>query len=73
MTLPFLSIASHIEEITDTAFYHLCNIAEVKPFLSTADAKILIHAFVLSRLDFLNSLLLGLVLESTYSSEYSQH
>ena len=60
-----LSVNQHIEKITDTASYHLCNIAEIRPFLSTADAKILIHVFVSSRLDFFNALFLGLSRDST--------
>ena len=54
-----LSFDQHIKEITKITFYHLCNIAKIRSFLSTTDAEILIHAFVLSRLDYCNALFSG--------------
>ncbi|CDR10475.1 unnamed protein product, partial [Oncorhynchus mykiss] len=42
-----------------TAFFHLCNIAKIRNFLSKNDAEKLIHAFVTSRLDYCNALLSG--------------
>ena len=47
-----LSFDQHIKEITKIAVYHLHNIAKIRSFLSSADAEILIHAFVSSRLDY---------------------
>src|SRR4029434_5542331 len=41
---------------TKTAFFHLRNIAKVRPFISQNDAEKLIHAFISSRLDYRNSL-----------------
>ena len=43
-----LSFDHHIKEITKIAFYHLRNIAKIRSFLSTADAEILIHAYIFS-------------------------
>jgi hypothetical protein len=51
-------IESHIRNVTKIAFYHLRNIAKMRPFLS--DTERLIHAFITSRLDFCNALLSGL-------------
>ena len=50
----------HIKEITKTAFYHLRNIAKIQPMLTEADAEILVHAFVSSRIDYCNALFSGL-------------
>uniref|UniRef100_A0A671Y9A2 Reverse transcriptase domain-containing protein n=1 Tax=Sparus aurata TaxID=8175 RepID=A0A671Y9A2_SPAAU len=69
-----LSFDQHIKEITKIAFYHLRNIAKIRSFLSTADAEILIHAFVSSRLDYCNaSGLSGLPCESTKSLQMVQN
>ena len=55
-----LNFENHIKNITKTSFYHLRNIAKVKPFLSQADTERLMHAFITSRLDYCNALLSGL-------------
>ncbi|KAK0137938.1 hypothetical protein N1851_025862 [Merluccius polli] len=39
-----LSFDQHVKSITRTAFFHLRNIAKIRPMLSTADAEMLIHA-----------------------------
>ena len=57
---PDLNFGKHISNVTKIAFYHLRNIARVRPFLSLDDAKKLTHAFVLSRLDYCNALYTGL-------------
>ncbi|XP_051789181.1 uncharacterized protein LOC127529479, partial [Erpetoichthys calabaricus] len=55
-----LNFKSHINKITRTAFFHLRNIAKVRPLISSKDAEKLVHAFVFSRLDYCNALLSGL-------------
>ena len=55
-----LNFTSHINKITKTAFFHLRNIAKIRPFLSQPDAEKIIHAFVTSRLDYCNALFTGL-------------
>uniref|UniRef100_A0A3B1J4V1 Reverse transcriptase domain-containing protein n=1 Tax=Astyanax mexicanus TaxID=7994 RepID=A0A3B1J4V1_ASTMX len=55
-----LSFASHIKSITNTAFYHLKNIARVRCLVSQQDLEKLMHAFISSRVDYCNGLLTGL-------------
>ena len=40
----------HVRSITKTAFFHLRNIAKIRPMLSAADTETLIYAFISSRL-----------------------
>lgn len=46
---PQLTFDAHIKRISEIALCHLRNIARFRPFLSFADAKRLIHAFITSR------------------------
>ena len=49
----------NVNAICRSAFYHLKNIAAIRPMLTEEAAAKLIHAFVTSRLDSFNSLLTG--------------
>ena len=49
----------YIKQVSRTAFFNLLNIVEIRNILSQIDAEKLLHAFVTSRLDYCNSLLLG--------------
>ena len=60
-----LTLDSHINQICRTAFFHLHRIGLIRRFLTNDSAKTLVHAFVTSRLDHLNSLLVGLPACST--------
>uniref|UniRef100_A0A8C5CK28 Reverse transcriptase domain-containing protein n=1 Tax=Gadus morhua TaxID=8049 RepID=A0A8C5CK28_GADMO len=64
---PHLCFDQHIRSITRIAFFHLRNIARIRPMLSAVDAETLIHAFVSSRLDYCNALFLGLPNSTTKS------
>jgi hypothetical protein len=55
-----LSMDGQIRLICKNAFFHLRRISQLKKFLSKAALAQLIHAFVISRLDYCNSLLAGL-------------
>ncbi|KAF7691394.1 hypothetical protein HF521_011691, partial [Silurus meridionalis] len=54
--LPF---KNHINHVTETAFFHLRNIAKLRNMLSISNAEKLVHAFMTSRLDYCNALLGG--------------
>ena len=56
---PGLSFDEHIKTVSRTAFFHLRNIAKIRNIMSTNDAEKLIHACVISRLDYCNALLSG--------------
>uniref|UniRef100_A0A669CA98 Reverse transcriptase domain-containing protein n=1 Tax=Oreochromis niloticus TaxID=8128 RepID=A0A669CA98_ORENI len=49
----------HVNGVVKSAFYHLRRLSKVKPFLSKRDLESVIHAFITSRLDYCNSLLIG--------------
>uniref|UniRef100_A0A803JDU3 Reverse transcriptase domain-containing protein n=1 Tax=Xenopus tropicalis TaxID=8364 RepID=A0A803JDU3_XENTR len=55
-----LSFSNHINSTVKTCHFFLRNIAKIRPFLSTATARLLMHALILSRLDYCNLLLTGL-------------
>uniref|UniRef100_A0A6I8MY94 RNA-directed DNA polymerase n=1 Tax=Ornithorhynchus anatinus TaxID=9258 RepID=A0A6I8MY94_ORNAN len=52
-----LSFTPHILSVTKTCRFHLCDIAKIRPFLSTQTATLLLQALVISRLDYCVSLL----------------
>ncbi|XP_060793313.1 uncharacterized protein LOC132896480 isoform X1 [Neoarius graeffei] len=54
---PSLSFKTHIDNITQIAFFHLRKIAKIRNLMSLHDAEKLVHAFVTSRLDYCNALL----------------
>ena len=55
-----LSMKTHVIKVCQSAHYHLRNIGKVRKLLNTNTSKILIHSLVISRIDYCNSLLLGL-------------
>ncbi len=55
-----LSFNDHIGKVVKTAFFHLRNISRIRSSLSQQDVETVIHAFVMSQLDYCNSLLYGL-------------
>ena len=48
----------HISEICKSGFFHIRNISQVRRYLSTESTRTLVNAFVTSRIDSCNSLLL---------------
>ena len=49
-----------VKAVCKSAFFHLRNIAKLGKYISFTHCKILIHAFITSKLDYHNSLLSGL-------------
>lgn len=55
-----LCLDKQISNVVKNSFYQLRVISRLKSFLSHNDLEIVIHAFITSRLDYCNSLYLGL-------------
>uniref|UniRef100_A0A3B3HT18 Reverse transcriptase domain-containing protein n=1 Tax=Oryzias latipes TaxID=8090 RepID=A0A3B3HT18_ORYLA len=55
-----LTFNAHINLVVKSSFFHLRQLAKVKPLLSRHDFEILIHAFISTRLDYCNALYVGL-------------
>lgn len=55
-----LSFDKQINSVVRSSFYHLKIIAKLKPFLSFNDLETVVHAFISSRLDYCNSLYVGI-------------
>ncbi len=51
------------------AFFNLRLLAKVKPFLSATDLEKLIHAFIFSRLDYFNTIYIGVNQTASGSSK----
>ncbi|XP_061585698.1 uncharacterized protein LOC133450813 [Cololabis saira] len=68
-----LSFQHHVNHITRTAFFHLKNIARLRPSLSFSTAETLIHAFITSRLDYCNSILYGSTSKVLNKLQYIQN
>uniref|UniRef100_A0A8C5LYD1 Reverse transcriptase domain-containing protein n=1 Tax=Leptobrachium leishanense TaxID=445787 RepID=A0A8C5LYD1_9ANUR len=57
-----LSFIPHMQSLSSSCRYQLRNISRIRPFLTAVTTKQLIHALVISRLDYCNNLLSGLPL-----------
>ena len=55
-----MTMNSHIGEVCSKAFRSLYNIRQIRKFLSEETTNILVHSFVVSHIDYCNSLLYGL-------------
>ena len=55
----YLRMDHHIAHVCKTSWYYLKNIAAIRKFLSSDDTQTIIHAFIMSRFYFCNSLLVG--------------
>ncbi len=56
----YLKFDKQINTMVKSCFFHLRSIAKVKPFLSSSDFERIIHAFISVRLDYCNSLYVGI-------------
>nr|XP_054588790.1 uncharacterized protein LOC129153526 [Nothobranchius furzeri]XP_054588791.1 uncharacterized protein LOC129153526 [Nothobranchius furzeri]XP_054588792.1 uncharacterized protein LOC129153526 [Nothobranchius furzeri] len=55
-----LKFDAHINSVIQSSFFHLRRLAKIKPMLSRAHLERVLHAFVISRLDYCSSLYAGL-------------
>ena len=55
-----LRMEQQIANIVKVCYYQIRNIGQIRPHLTNESCKILVHALVMSRLDYGNSLLYGL-------------
>ena len=63
-----LSLVTHIAK--KAVFYHLHNIRRIRKFLTMKSTQVLVHAFIMGRLDYCNSFLYGL--PATYINKLQQ-
>ncbi|XP_072556731.1 uncharacterized protein [Paramormyrops kingsleyae] len=70
---PTLSFEPHVKHITRTTFFHLKNIARLRPSLTFSAAETLIHAFITSRIDYCNSILYGSPSKTLNRLQYIQN
>ena len=54
------SMDKQVKAVCKPAFFHLRNIAKIRKYISFTHCKVLIHAFITSKLDYCDSLLSGL-------------
>ena len=68
-----VNLEKYVINTCKTAFYHLRNIAKIRNCLSQDNAETLVHAFISSKLDFCNALLLGLPQSAIDRLQYVQN
>jgi hypothetical protein len=54
------NMENHITSVCQSCYFHLRNIGSIRRYLDQEIAAQIIHAFVISKLDYCNSLLIGL-------------
>ena len=55
-----LCMVPRVNAVCQSSFFHLLNIGFIRKYLTYGAAKIIIHAFVFSKLHYCNSLMYGL-------------
>ena len=59
-----MTLLPHINNTCKVAFYYIHNIRRIRKYLSIETTRTLVHAVVIGRLDYCNSLLYGLPMKS---------
>lgn len=68
-----LKFDKQIISVVRSSFYQLRSIAKLKAFLTVKDLETVIHAFISSRLDYCNSLYLGVAKSSLFRPQMVQN
>lgn len=68
-----LTFDTHIKNLCKNSFNHLRNLAKLRFTISLPVAEKLVHAFVSSRLDYGNALLIGIPSKSIRKLQYIQN
>ena len=55
-----LSMNQHINSVTNTCYFHLFHISKIRPYLTEAAAGKVVCSFVLSHIEYVKSIILGL-------------
>ena len=55
-----LHMTAHVNSICRSCYIHIRDIGKIRPYLTQDATEKLVHAFISSKLDYLNSLLIGL-------------
>ena len=68
-----LTMIQHVNTICQSCYVHIWNIGAIRQFLTRDATEKLVHAFITSRLDYSNSLLVGLPKYLTYRLQLIQN
>ena len=68
-----MKMDSQIKNICKSAWYHLFNIGKIRNYITTHQAKSVVHAYVTSKLDLNNALLAGVPLTITSKLQQIQN
>jgi len=68
-----MSMTHHVQHVVKLCYFHIRNIGRIRRYLTEKSCKILTTALVLSRLDYCNSLLLGIAGRHTSSLQRCQN
>ena len=68
-----LDMASQVSSVCRSAYYHLFRIAKIRASLTVVACKTLVHALVISRVDYGNALLYGITDRLLHRIEMIQH
>lgn len=68
-----LTFDPHVQNMVKVSFFHLRNIARLRPMLSFSVAEKLINSFVFSRIDYCNALLAGVSKSTLSKLQYVQN
>jgi cellulose biosynthesis protein BcsQ len=55
-----MNFAKHVDTICHAGRYHLRNIGKIRKYLDASSTELVVHAFISTKLDYMNSLLYGL-------------